>query len=188
MPVVGDVADWDSHERAADAAADRAPLRAWVNNAGVAIGGAAHEVDAAAIDAAIARAPGRGDGGTAVAVRRMLALPADDRGERGAIVNVSSIQGVAAFPSFYAYGAAKAAIIALARSVAVDHGHHGIRCNTVLPGTIETPMMHRGLGGRVDDRGRTTRRGRARAPGPRRRGERRSLAWSRSCSPPARAT
>jgi meso-butanediol dehydrogenase/(S,S)-butanediol dehydrogenase/diacetyl reductase len=60
---------------------------------------------------------------------------------------VSSIQGIAAFPSFYAYGTAKAAIIALARSVAVDHGHQGIRCNTVLPGTIETPMMHRELEG-----------------------------------------
>jgi NAD(P)-dependent dehydrogenase (short-subunit alcohol dehydrogenase family) len=146
VPVVGNVADWNSHERAANAAADFAPLRAWVNNAGVAVGGAAHEVDASAIDAAIGVLQVGAMCGTAVAVRRMLALPVDDRGERGAIVNVSSIQGIAAFPSFFAYGTAKAAIIALARSVAVDYGHHGIRCNTVLPGTIETPMMHRGLG------------------------------------------
>lgn len=146
VPVVGDVADWDSHERAASAAAAYAPLRAWVNNAGVGIGGGAHEVDAAAIDAAVAVLQVGAMTGTAIAVRRMLALPLRD-GERGAIVNVSSIQAVAAFPAFYAYGAAKAAIGALARSVAVDYGPHGIRCNTVLPGTIETPMMHRALGG-----------------------------------------
>jgi NAD(P)-dependent dehydrogenase (short-subunit alcohol dehydrogenase family) len=148
VAVVGDVAEWDSHERAADAAASCAPLRAWVNNAGVAIGGGAHETDAAAIDAAIAVLQVGAMAGTAVAVRRMLELqPRAPGGQRGAIVNVSSIQAVAAFPSFYAYGAAKAAIVALARSVATDYGPSGIRCNTVLPGTIETPMMHRGLEG-----------------------------------------
>jgi NAD(P)-dependent dehydrogenase (short-subunit alcohol dehydrogenase family) len=148
VPVAGDVAEWSSHERAADAAEARAPLRAWVNNAGVNIGGGAHEVTAAAIVDAIGVLQVGAMAGTAVAVRRMLALPPrEPHGQRGAIVNVSSIQAVAAFPSFYAYGAAKAAISALARSVAVDYGFHGIRCNTVLPGTIETPMMHRGLGG-----------------------------------------
>jgi len=148
VPVHGDVAEWDSHVRAADAAEARAPLRAWVNNAGVGIGGGAHEVDAAAIDAAIAVLQVGAMAGTAVAVRRMLALPPrEPGGERGAIVNVASIQAVVAFPGFYAYGAAKAAVVALARSVAVDYGPRGIRCNTVLPGTIETPMMHRALGG-----------------------------------------
>jgi NAD(P)-dependent dehydrogenase (short-subunit alcohol dehydrogenase family) len=148
VPVVGDVEEWEAHERAADAAGARAPLRAWVNNAGVAIGGGAHEVDAASIDHAIAVLQAGAMAGTAVAVRRMLALaPLPTGGERGAIVNVSSIQAVAAFPAFFAYGAAKAAIGALARSVAVDYGPHGIRCNTVMPGTIETPMMHRALEG-----------------------------------------
>jgi NAD(P)-dependent dehydrogenase (short-subunit alcohol dehydrogenase family) len=147
VTVVGDVAEWSSHERAADAAQARAPLRAWVNNAAVNIGGAAHEVTAAAIDAAIGVLQVGAMAGTAVAVRRMLALPPHEPGgQRGAIVNVSSIQAAAAFPSFYAYGAAKAAIAALARSVAVDYGPSGIRCNSVLPGTIETPMMHRALG------------------------------------------
>ena len=73
--------------------------------------------------------------GTAVAVRRMLPSRA------GSIVNVSSIQGIKAFPRYYVYGAAKAAVVALSRSVAVDYGPYGIRCNAVLPGTIETPML-----------------------------------------------
>jgi NAD(P)-dependent dehydrogenase (short-subunit alcohol dehydrogenase family) len=54
---------------------------------------------------------------------------------------VSSIQGVAAFPRYFVYGAAKAAVIQASRSVAVDYGPFGIRCNAVLPGTIDTPML-----------------------------------------------
>ena len=52
-----------------------------------------------------------------------------------------TIQGIKAFPRYYVYGTAKAAVVALSRSVAVDYGPYGIRCNAVLPGTIETPML-----------------------------------------------
>src|SRR2546425_7801832 len=45
VPVVGDVGDWDTHERAADAARAAGELRYWVNNAGVDWVGAAHEID-----------------------------------------------------------------------------------------------------------------------------------------------
>jgi NAD(P)-dependent dehydrogenase (short-subunit alcohol dehydrogenase family) len=137
--VAGDVADAATHERAAARATAAGRLAGWVNNAGIAVGGAAHEVDAAAIERPIAVMQLGTMLGTAAAVRAML--PA----RQGVIVNVSSIQAVAAFPAFYAYGAAKAAIGAVARSVAVDYGRYGIRCATVLPGTIETPMMHRSL-------------------------------------------
>ena len=58
----------------------------------------------------------------------------------GAIVNVASIQGVAAFPGYYVYGVAKAGVAQIARNVSVDYAHRGIRCNTVLPGTVATPM------------------------------------------------
>jgi NAD(P)-dependent dehydrogenase (short-subunit alcohol dehydrogenase family) len=73
--------------------------------------------------------------GTAVAVRRLLA-----RGRGGSIVNVSSIQGVVAFPGYFVYQAAKAAVTMISRGVAVDYGDRGIRCNAVLPGTLDTPM------------------------------------------------
>jgi NAD(P)-dependent dehydrogenase (short-subunit alcohol dehydrogenase family) len=58
----------------------------------------------------------------------------------GAIVNVASIQGVVAFPRYFVYQAAKAAVIMMSKGVAVDYGPFGLRCNAVLPGTVRTPM------------------------------------------------
>jgi NAD(P)-dependent dehydrogenase (short-subunit alcohol dehydrogenase family) len=134
-PLHGDVGDWDTHERAADAAQRAAPLRGWVNNAGIDIQGGAHEVTPEDIERGLRVLQHGVMYGTAVAVRRMVP------GRAGAIVNVSSIQAVAAFPRYFVYGAAKAAILQVTRSVAVDYGPFGIRCNSVLPGTIDTPML-----------------------------------------------
>jgi NAD(P)-dependent dehydrogenase (short-subunit alcohol dehydrogenase family) len=136
QPVHGDVGDWDTHERAADVAERAAPLRGWVNNAGIDIQGGAHEVRPEDISRGLRVLQLGVMYGTAVAVRRML--PA----RTGAIVNVSSIQALAAFPRYFVYGAAKAAVVQVSRSVAVDYGPFGIRCNTVLPGTIDTPMLN----------------------------------------------
>src|SRR5882672_7773384 len=61
---------------------------------------------------------------------------------RGSIVNISSAAGVfKAAPNRYVYGATKAAVAALTRSVAADFITKGIRCNCICPGTIETPSM-----------------------------------------------
>lgn len=60
-------------------------------------------------------------------------------GHGGAIVNLASTSGLAASPYHIAYGAAKAAVVALTRTMAVEWGHHGIRVNCVSPGTITTP-------------------------------------------------
>jgi NAD(P)-dependent dehydrogenase (short-subunit alcohol dehydrogenase family) len=135
-PLDGDVGDWESHVRAAELAERTAPLRYWVNNAGIDFQGAAHEVTAEEIERGLRVLQLGAMYGTAIAVRHMLA------GRAGSIVNVSSIQGVAAFPRYFVYGAAKAALIQISRSVAVDYGPFGIRCNTVLPGTMETPMVY----------------------------------------------
>jgi len=134
-PLRGDVGDWATHELAADVAALRGRLAVWVNNAGIDIQGGAHEVDPAEIERGLRVLQLGPMYGTALAVRRMLPARA------GSIVNVSSIQGIKAFPRYYVYGTAKAAVVALSRSVAVDYGPYGIRCNAVLPGTIETPML-----------------------------------------------
>ena len=138
-PLHGDVGDWETHEQAAEAAERTAPLRGWVNNAGIDIQGGAHEVTPEEIARGLRVLQLGVMYGTAVAVRRMLP------GRAGSIVNVSSIQGIAAFPRYYVYGAAKAAVVQVSRSVAVDYGPFGIRCNTVLPGTIETPMTEQVL-------------------------------------------
>jgi 2-keto-3-deoxy-L-fuconate dehydrogenase len=69
-------------------------------------------------------------------------LPDMIEGGGGAIVNISSAAGVfKAAPNRYVYGATKAAVAALTRSVAADFIAKGIRCNCICPGTIETPSM-----------------------------------------------
>ena len=60
----------------------------------------------------------------------------------GSIVNIASAAGaVKAAPNRYVYSATKAAVAALTRSVAIDFIDKGIRCNSICPGTIETPSM-----------------------------------------------
>lgn len=64
------------------------------------------------------------------------------RGRRGAIVNVASTAGVAPSPALAAYGASKAAVVQLTRSVAAACSAFDppIRCNAVMPGMADTPM------------------------------------------------
>lgn len=60
----------------------------------------------------------------------------------GAIVNIGSTAAIAPSPTLAAYGASKAAVVQLARSIASACSNAGlpIRCNTVMPGMAETPM------------------------------------------------
>ena len=57
----------------------------------------------------------------------------------GAIVNIGSVNGLAALGD-PAYSAAKAGMISLTRSLALECGQYGIRVNIVLPGTVRTPI------------------------------------------------
>lgn len=61
----------------------------------------------------------------------------------GAIVNVSSINGLGGIPRRHAYGPAKAAIAALTRSLACEWGEASVRVNALAPGYIRTPMVER---------------------------------------------
>lgn len=58
----------------------------------------------------------------------------------GAVVNMTSVQGLIGFQGWPAYAAAKGAIISLTRQCAIDLAPAGIRVNAVAPGTIMTPM------------------------------------------------
>ena len=58
----------------------------------------------------------------------------------GAIINMSSDQGLVGFSGWSAYAAAKGGINALVRQAAVDYSPHNIRINAVAPGTINTAM------------------------------------------------
>lgn len=59
----------------------------------------------------------------------------------GSIVNVASVIGMRGRANGVAYIAAKAGLIGLTRSVALDFGPRGIRCNAVSPGVVETEMF-----------------------------------------------
>lgn len=59
----------------------------------------------------------------------------------GAIVNVSSVHAVETTPLVAPYAAAKAALLSLTRSSALEGGPKKIRVNAVLPGAIDTPML-----------------------------------------------
>lgn len=61
-----------------------------------------------------------------------------EHGHGGSIASTSSVHAEAAWPDDCAYGVAKAAILRLTRSMAVELGPHGIRANAVLPGYMET--------------------------------------------------
>ena len=60
----------------------------------------------------------------------------------GSIVNMASVaSSIRGVPNRCAYGASKAAVIGLTKSVAADYVGRGIRCNALCPGTVETPSL-----------------------------------------------
>ena len=65
----------------------------------------------------------------------------------GAIVNLSSVAGLRILSgrTHSAYTASKAGIIALSKSVAITHAKDGVRCNTVVPGLMHTPLVEERL-------------------------------------------
>jgi len=73
------------------------------------------------------------------------ALPSLRRAGGGSIVLIASVLGLVGDPLLPAYGAAKGGLRAMCRSIAVAYGADKIRCNTVCPGDIETPMMQEQL-------------------------------------------
>ncbi len=64
----------------------------------------------------------------------------------GVLVFVASVSGLSSAPRHAAYGAAKAALVALVKSLAVELGPRGVRANAVAPGVIWTPRVSASLG------------------------------------------
>jgi len=63
----------------------------------------------------------------------------------GSIIHMASVTGHNGHPGITVYGASKGALIALARGQAIELAKSNIRVNTVSPGTVDSPMLHRFL-------------------------------------------
>jgi 3-oxoacyl-[acyl-carrier protein] reductase len=129
---------------------DRAAVRAGIADAIAAIGGCDAVVANAGIVDTIHRAERFSDeewrkdleanlyGAFYLAQSAFQALAASGDGR---MVVISSVAAEIGIPGQVAYGAAKAALVGMARTLAAEWASHGIRCNVVMPGFIATPKV-----------------------------------------------
>ena len=107
-----------------------------VNCAGMVHAGSILECDEKDFDAAVAL--------NVRSVYRMMRtfLPGMLEKRCGSIVNIASVaSSVMGVPNRFIYGATKAAVIGMTKSVAADYVGQGVRCNAICPGTVESPSL-----------------------------------------------
>jgi NAD(P)-dependent dehydrogenase (short-subunit alcohol dehydrogenase family) len=136
LVLAGSVTD-EAHAQSAVAQAVRTfgTLNVLVNNAGAgAFGKLLHETDEATWNEMLAV--------NLTGTYRMIkaAVPEMMKAGGGSIVNVSSIASLVGIPMTAAYSASKGGMDALTRCVAMDYAQQQIRCNSVCPGLVDTPM------------------------------------------------
>ena len=112
------------------------PVTALVNNAGVAMPGDFLDYDLEAFERVI----NINLRGVFVALQR-AGRTMVDKGIKGAIVSMSSINALVAIPSIPAYCASKGGVMQLTKSASLALAQHGVRVNAVGPGSIDTEMM-----------------------------------------------
>ncbi len=136
VSVPGSIAD-EAHVRSAVSQAIRSfgKLHILVNNAGLGeFSGLTHETTDAVWENLLAV--------NLTGAFRIIraAIPELLKAGGGSIINVSSIASLVGIPNCGAYSATKGGLDALTRCVAVEYAKRGIRCNSICPGLVDTPM------------------------------------------------
>jgi len=131
----GDVSDAAAVQAAVDTAAERfGGLDFLVANAGVAIPGSVVDISLEDWQRVL------GINLNGVFHVSKYGIPHLIRRGGGSVINVASTQGWRGFPGWSGYSASKGAIIALSRQVSMEYAGKKVRCNSIAPGAIDTPM------------------------------------------------
>jgi NAD(P)-dependent dehydrogenase (short-subunit alcohol dehydrogenase family) len=138
VTVIGSVADPDTGVRAAEAAGTFGGATGLSHNAGIQRYGSAlttstelwAEVMAVNLTGAFVMAQ--------ALLPQLIAT-------KGALAFMASVQGLATQQNVAAYATAKHGLIGLAKSIAVDFAHLGVRSNAVAPGSVDTPLQQRAM-------------------------------------------
>lgn len=105
------------------------------NNAGIGVAAVCHETSETDWDRTMAIDLKGVFLGSKYAIPHMLAQGS------GVICNTSSVAGQVGVANRAAYCAAKAGVVGLTKSIAIDYAERGIRCNALLPGTVDSPWI-----------------------------------------------
>ena len=136
--VQADVTDAAAVRRMVEAATEEyGRLDILFNNAGISIGGTVLEMDEETFDRLFAVNVKGVFLGCKAAIPVMVAQGG------GVILNTASQLGTVGSKASVAYPATKGAVIQLTRCLALDHAPDGIRVNSICPGPVDTPMVHR---------------------------------------------
>ncbi|MDQ3702324.1 MAG: SDR family oxidoreductase [Chloroflexota bacterium] len=120
------------------------------NNAGIGVAAVCHETSEADWDRTMAVDLKGVFLGCKYAIPHML-----ERGG-GVICNTSSVAGQVGVLNRAAYCAAKAGVLGLTKSIAIDYAERGIRCNALLPGTVDSPWIGKILAQQADPQAQRT--------------------------------
>jgi NAD(P)-dependent dehydrogenase (short-subunit alcohol dehydrogenase family) len=132
--VAADVQDAEDCERAVAFHRDRfGRLDVLVNSAGIGIAGTVEDLPLKRFDLQV------GVNLRGLFLVTKLCIPML-RESRGHVINLASIAGTLPTPGLATYGATKAAVIALTRSLNVELEHDGVRATALCPGFVDTPM------------------------------------------------
>ena len=147
-----DVSRAEDVQRVIDDTVDRyGTLDILCNNAGIGVAATCHETSEADWDLTMAIDLKGVFLGCKYAIPHML------RQGKGVICNTSSVAGQVGVLNRAAYCAAKAGVLGLTKSIAIDYASHNIRCNALLPGTIDSPWIGKILAQQADPEGERSR-------------------------------